>query len=75
MKYKVATLKLVGDEGYYAYSDIEEIEAKSEKQAIFFYEKKHGISYYESHIAFNGRCGAIYNSELDDFQSNERNSC
>lgn len=69
MLYKVATLTLVGDEGYHCYSDIEEIEAVSEKQAIFFYEKKHGISYYESHIKWDGRCGAIYEPEKDYYRN------
>lgn len=59
MKYTVATLTLCGDEGYPCYSNIEDIEAVSEKQAIFFYEKKHGISYYES-MKCNGRQGVIY---------------
>lgn len=67
MIYKVATLTLVGDEGYHCYADIEDIEAVSEKQAIYFYEKKHGISYYEAYIKQNGRMGAIYDPKNDYF--------
>ena len=69
MTYQVATLTFVGDEGYPAYNDIDEIEAKSEKQAIFLYEKKHNISYYDSHISPNGRCGAIYDPENDYYRN------
>ena len=67
MKYKVATLTFVGDEGYRSYSNIEEIEAVSEKQAIYFYEKKHNISYMECMNA-NGRQGVIYDPKLDHFR-------
>ena len=67
MKYKVATLKLIGDEGYNQYTDIEEIEAVSEKQAVYFYEKKHNISYRER-ISINGRQGAIYDPQNDYFK-------
>lgn len=63
MIYQVATLRLMGDEGYPDYSNIENIEAKSEKQAIFLYEKKHNISYRET-FKPNGRQGVIYKKDL-----------
>lgn len=68
MKYKVGTIVFVGDEGYTSYNNVEEIEAVSEKQAIYLYEKKHGISYYESHIKPFGRHGAIYDPDNDYYR-------
>jgi hypothetical protein len=69
MKYQVATLTLVGDEGYPCYDNIEEVEATSENQAIFFYEKRHNITYRESHLGYGRqRQGAIYKPEHDYFR-------
>ena len=70
MNYRVATLRLIGDEGYPQYSNIENVEAVSEKQAIFFYNKKHNISYREI-VSPSGRMGVIYKGQQSYYQQGE----
>lgn len=67
MIFKCATLQFIGDEGYPQYTNIEAIEAVSEKQAIYLYEKKHRISFKEAFIQ-GGRMGTIYKPESDYFR-------